>query len=64
MVLVNTIKLKLPALMRIYLVVNISRVVQYKELVKKQRIEEPKPIEVNGKEWEVEILRILNKRMV
>jgi len=63
-VLVNTIKLKLPALMRIYLVVNISRVVQYKELVKKQRIEEPKPIEVNGKEWEVEILRILNKRMV
>ena len=36
--------------MMIYLVVNISKVVQYKELVKRQRIEELKPIKVNGEE--------------
>jgi len=30
----NTVKLKLPASMRIYLVVNISRVERYRELIK------------------------------
>ena len=42
----NTIKLKLPALMRIHLVVNVSRIVKYKEPVKGQKIEELKPVEV------------------
>ena len=46
-VLKNTVKLKLLAFMRIYLVVNISRVVRYKEPVKRQRVEEPKLVEVN-----------------
>ena len=46
-VLKNTVKLKLLALMRIHLVVNVSRVVRYKELVKRQRVEEPKLVEVD-----------------
>ena len=46
-VLKNIVKLKLLAFMRIYLVVNVSRVVRYKELVKRQRVEEPKLVEVD-----------------
>ena len=47
--------------MRIYSVVNISRVVRYRELVKGQKMEEPKPVEVNViKEQKVE--KILNIR--
>ena len=46
--------------MRIHPVVNVSRIVQYKEQVGGQRKEEGKPIEVEGvKEWEIE--KILNK---
>jgi len=42
--------------MRIYPVVNMSQIVQYKEQVKGQKMEERKPVEVEGvKEWEVEI---------
>ncbi len=44
----NTIKLQLPTLMRIYLVVNVSWIVQYKEQVGGQKKEEGKPIEVEG----------------
>ena len=41
--------------LKIYLVVNVSQVVQYKRQVEKQKIKEVKPIEINGvKEWEVE----------
>jgi len=59
-VLKNTVKLKLPASMRIHPVVNISWIVRYRELEKGQRIEEPKLVEVDGvEEWEVE--KILNK---
>ena len=43
----NMIKLKLR---RIYLVVNISKVVKYKKLVKRQKIEELKLVKVNGVE--------------
>ena len=46
-VLKNVVKLRLPASMRIHLVVNVSRVVRYRELVKEQRVEEPKLVEVN-----------------
>ena len=57
----NTVKLRLPSSMRIYPVVNVSRIVQYKEQVEKQKKEEEKPVEVEGvEEWKVE--RILNKR--
>ena len=59
----NAVKLKLLASMRIHLVVNVSRIVRYKEPVKGQRVEEPKPVEVEGmEEWEVE--KILNKRKI
>ena len=55
------VKLQLPTSMRIYLVVNVSQIVQYKEQVGEQKKEEEKPIEVEGvEEWEVE--KILNKK--
>ena len=48
--------------MRIYLVVNFSQVVRYKELVEGQKVEEAKLIEMEGvKEQEIE--KILNKRI-
>jgi len=57
----NVVKLRLPTSMRIHLVVNVSRIVQYKEQVKGQKKEEGKPMEVEGvEEWEVE--KILNKK--
>ena len=56
----NTIRLKLPPLMRIYLVVNISWIVWYRDQVGEQKKEEVKPVEVERVEkWEVE--KILNK---
>jgi len=44
----NVVKLRLPSSMRIYLVVNVSRIVRYKEQVKGQKKEEGRPIEVEG----------------
>jgi len=59
----NAVKLRLPTLMRIHPVVNISQVVQYRDQVKGQKKEEEKPVEIEGvEEWEVE--KILNKRKV
>ena len=49
--------------MRIYLVVNVSRIVRYKEQVKGQKKKEGKPVEVEGvEEWEAE--KILNKKKI
>ena len=49
--------------MRIHPVVNVSRIVRYKEQVKVQKKEEGKPVEVEGvEEWEVE--KILNKEKI
>ena len=59
----NTVKLRLPTLIRIHLVVNISQIVQYKEQVEGQKKEEEKPIEVEGVE-EQEVEKILNKRKI
>ncbi len=47
-VLLNAVKLRLPSLIRIHPVVNVSRIVQYKEQVKGQKKEEGKPVEVEG----------------
>jgi len=49
--------------MRIHPVVNVSRIVQYREQVKGQKKEEEKPVEVDGvEEWKIE--KILNKRKI
>ena len=56
----NVIKLKLLESIRIHLVVNISRVVKYKKLVKRQKVKEVKQIKVEGvQEWKFE--KILNE---
>ena len=49
MVLANAIKFRFLASMKTHPVVNVSRIVQYKKLVKEQRIEESKLIEINRK---------------
>ena len=57
----NVVKLKPLVSMRIYPVVNISRVVRYREPVKRQKVEELKLVEVDiVKEQKVE--KILNIR--
>jgi len=62
-VLLNVVKLRLPSLMRIHPVVNVSQIVKYKEQVKGQKKEEGKPVEVEEvEEWEVE--KILNKKKI
>jgi len=49
--------------MRIYLVVNMSWVLRYREQVERQKVEEMKSVEINGvEEWEIE--KILNKRKI
>jgi len=59
----NAVKLRLLTSMRIYLVVNVSQIVWYKEQVEGQKRKEGKLIEIEGvEEWKVE--RILNKRKV
>ena len=60
-VLSNVVKLRLPSLMRIHPVVNVSQIVRYKEQVKGQKKEEEKPVEIEEvEEWKVE--KILNKK--
>ena len=44
----NTVKLRLLSSMRIHPVVNVSRIVRYKEQIKGQKKEEGKPVEVEG----------------
>ena len=62
-VLSNAMKLWLPSSMRIHLVVNVNRIVWYREQVKRQKKEKEKPVEVDRvKEWEIE--RILNKKKI
>ena len=46
----NAVKLQLPSSIRIHLVVNVSRIVRYKEQMKGQKKEEGKPVEVEGVE--------------
>ena len=59
-VLANVVKLELPSTIRIYPVVNISRIYRYIGQVEGQRKEQPAPAIIKREEeWEVE--RILNK---
>ena len=46
----NIVKLRLLVLMRIYPTVNISRMVRYRKLVKKQKVEKLKLVEVDKEE--------------
>ena len=46
----NMVKLRLPSSMRIHPVVNVSRVVRYKEQIKGQKKEEGKPVVIEGVE--------------
>ena len=58
-VLANVVKLELPSTIRIYPVVNISRIYRYIGQVEGQRKEQPAPVIIKGEEeWEVE--RILS----
>ena len=51
----NAVKLELPAVLRIHLVVNVRRIVKYKEQVEGQKKIPPPPVEVAGeKKYEVE----------
>ena len=45
----NTVELELPALLRIHLVVNVRRIVKYREQIKGQKKIPPPPVEVAGK---------------
>ena len=59
----NTIELELPKSIKIYPVVNISRVWLYKPQVEKQKKIPPKLLIIEGQE-EFKIEKIINKRMI
>jgi len=62
-ILLNTVELELPSIIKIHPVVNVSRICRYVGQVEEQRKEQPAPVIIEGEEeWEVE--RILNKRQV
>jgi len=58
----NTVELEIPSTIKIYPVVNVSRICKYVGQVKGQKREQPAPVIIEGEEWEVE--RILNKQWV
>jgi len=59
----NVVELELPSTIRIYPVVNISRICRYVGQVEGQRREQPAPVMIEGEEeWEVE--KILNKQRI
>jgi len=59
----NVIELELPSMIKIHLVVNVSRVQRYKSQVERQKKETLQPVVIKGEEeWEVE--KIMNKRKV
>ena len=60
-VLTNVVELKLPATIKIHLVVNISKIQRYIEQVERQRKEQPAPVIIKGEE-EQKVERILNKQ--
>jgi len=59
----NTVELELPSIIKIHLVVNVSRIQRYIGQVEEQKKEQPAPVIIEGEEeWEME--RILNKRKI
>ena len=62
-VLSNVVELQLPSIVKIYPVVNVSRIRRYVGQVEEQRKEQPAPVIIEGEEeWKVE--RILNKQQI
>ena len=57
----NMVKLKLPALLRIYLVVNVRRIVKYQEQIEKQKKIPPSIVEIE-KEKKYEVEKILDRQ--
>ena len=57
----NAIELDLPSMIKIHLVVNISRVHRYKDQVKGQKKEQPAPVVIKEKE-EYKVEKILKKK--
>ena len=62
-VLTNVVELELSSIIRIHLVVNISRICRYIGQVKGQRKEQPAPVIIKEEEKQ-EVERILNKRWI
>ena len=62
-ILVNVVELELPSTIRIYPVVNISRIHRYIGQVERQRKEQPAPVIIKGEEKQ-EVERILNKQQI
>ena len=61
MVSTNAVKLQLLTSMKIYPVVNVSQIVQYKKQIEGQKKKEGKLVDIEGmEEWEIK--KILNKR--
>ena len=62
-VLSNVVELQLSSMVKIYPVVNVSRIRRYVGQVEEQRKEQPAPVIIEGEEeWKVE--RILNKQQI
>jgi len=57
----NVVELELPVLLRIHLVVNVRRIVKYREQIEGQKKIPPPPVEINGKK-EYEVEEILNRQ--
>jgi len=62
-ILTNTVELELPSTVRIYPVVNISKICRYIGQVEGQKKEQPAPVIIEEEE-EWEIKRILNKQQI
>jgi len=59
----NAIELELPSAIKIYPVVNVSRVQLYKPQVEGQKVVLPQPVVIDGEE-KYEVEKILNKKKI
>ena len=57
----NAVELELPASLRVHLVVNVRRLVKYREQVEEQKKIPPPPVKVDGEE-EYEVKEILDRQ--
>ena len=57
----NTVELELPRMIKIHLIVNVSRIRRYKEQVRGQKKQPTLPVIIEGEE-EYEVEKVMNKR--